>query len=332
MKRGIQMKTLRFALVFFALTATLCMCFGSRARAATELIPFYTPAPGGTAYILGAGIVTVTNKYLTDAKLVHEASTGTMDMVRRMMAREAAKKPAFALFGSPDAWKAYKGQAEYSATPFTGLRGVVFNSAFDVYLVVPASSRIKSYADVKGKRIAVGGPGSTVANSALLFLEYAGVTKNDFKPYYYTYRETVEGLQDGSLDGGFLGGGFPIAAYTELSTRNDVRIVPIDEKIMKTALTEHPYYYANVVKAKSYRGLEQDTPIFGFTGGFWTYAGVSADLIYAILKNLFEHKADYYAIHISAKEMTEGTATKGIPVPFHPGAEKYLKEIGAWKK
>jgi TRAP transporter TAXI family solute receptor len=332
MKRGIQMKTLRFALVFFALTATFCMCFGSPARAATELIPFYTPAPGGTAYILGAGIVTVTNKYLTDAKLVHEASTGTMDMVRRMMAREAAKKPAFALFGSPDAWKAYKGQAEYSATPFTGLRGVVFNSAFDVYLVVPASSRIKSYADVKGKRISIGGPGSTVANSALLFLEYAGVTKNDFKPYYYTYRETVEGLQDGSLDGGFLGGGFPIAAYTELSTRNDVRIVPIDEKIMKTALAEHPYYYGNVVKAKSYRGLEQDTPIFGFTGGFWTYAGVSADLVYAILKNLFEHKADYYAIHISAKEMTEGTATKGIPVPFHPGAEKYLKEIGAWKK
>ena len=326
------MKNVRHALVVISLTATLCMCFGSPARAATELIPLYTPPPGGTAYILGAGIVTVTNKYLSDAKLVHEASTGTMDMVRRMMQREAAKKPGLALFGSPDAWKAYKGQAEYSGKPFIGLRGIVFNSSFDQYLVVPANSRIKSYADVKGKRIAIGGPGSTVANSALLFLEYSGVTKNDFKPYFYSYRETVEGLQDGSLDGGFLGGGYPIAAYTELSTRNDVRIVPIDEAVMKKVVAEHPYYYGTVVKAKSYRGLEQDTPTYGFTGGFWTHEGVSADLVYAILKNLFEHKADYYSIHTSAKEMTPETATKGIPVPFHPGAEKYLKEIGVWKK
>jgi TRAP transporter TAXI family solute receptor len=325
------MKTLRYALVLIALTATLWTCFGLTARAAPELVPLYTPPPGGTAYILGAGIVTVTNKYLPDTHLVHEATTGTMDMVRRMMQREASKKPCFALFGSPDAWKAYKGKAEYSGRAFASLRGVVFNSAFDVYLVVPANSRIKSYSDVKGKRIAIGGPGSTVANSALLFLEHSGVTKTDFKPYYYTYRETVEGLQDGSLDGGFLGGGFPIAAYTELSTRNDVRIVPIDDEILKQVLADHPYYYRNVVKAKSYRGLEQDTTIFGFTGGLWTYAGVSADLVYAVLKNLFEHKADYYSIHTSAKEMTEETATKGIPVPFHPGAEKYLREIGAWK-
>jgi len=325
MKRGCR------TLIVIVLTLLSIIWFSPPARAASELIPLYTPPPGGTAYILGAGIVTVTNKYLSDTHLVHETTTGTMDAVRRMVQRETAKKPCFSLFGSPDAWKAYKGQAEYSGRPFTGLRGVVFNSAFDVYLVVPGNSRIKSYSDVKGKRIAIGGPGSTVANSALLFLEYSGVTKNDFKPYYYTYRETVEGLQDGSLDGGFLGGGFPIAAYTELSTRNDVRIVPIDDDTMKKVLAEHPYYYRNVVKAKSYRGLEQDTPIFGFTGGFWTYAGVNADLVYAVLKNLFEHKADYYSIHTSAKEMTEETATKGIPVPFHPGAEKYLREIGVWK-
>ena len=327
------MKALKCALVLIALTVTFGVCFELPARAASaELIPLYTPPPGGTAYILGAGIVTVTNKYLTDTKLVHEASTGTMDMVRRMMQREAAKRPGLALFGSPDAWKAYKGQAEYAGKPFLGLRGIVFNSSFDQYLVVPAKSPIKSYADVKGKRIAIGGPGSTVANSALLFLEYSGVTKNDFKPYFYSYRETVEGIQDGSLDGGFLGGGFPIAAYTELSTRHDVRIVPIDEAVIKKVLADHPYYYGSAVKAKSYRGLEQDTPIYGFTGGFWAHEGMSADLVYAILKNLFEHKAEYYAIHVSAKEMTEETATKGIPVPFHPGAEKYLKEIGAMKK
>jgi TRAP transporter TAXI family solute receptor len=163
-------------------------------------------------------------------------------------------------------------------------------------------------------------------------LEQNGVAKKDFKPYYFTYKETVEGIQDGSLDGGFVAGGFPIAAYTELATTHHVRIVPVDETLVKKITAEHPYYYRNVVKAKSYKGVEQDITIMGFTTALWTHGGVNTDLIYKLLKNLFDHKADYYSIHTSAKDMTAEDATKGIPLPFHPGAEKYLKEIGALKK
>jgi TRAP-type uncharacterized transport system substrate-binding protein len=71
--------------------------------------------------------------------------------------------------------------------------------------------------------------------------------------------------------------------------------------------------------------------ILGFTTAVFTHLGVSAEVVYKLLKNLFDHKADYYSIHSSAKEMTVENATKGIPLPFHPGAEKYLKEIGAMK-
>lgn len=323
------MKIIIFVIGTYALVTVFSL---THVHPATELIPLYTPPVGGTAYILGAGVVSVTNKYLPGAHLVHEASTGTMDMVRRMMQRDAAKKPCFAIFGAPDAWKAYKGQEVYAGNPFSEVRAIVFVNASDQYLVVPGKSPIKSYADVKGKRIGIGGPGSTVATSALLFLEYSGVTKKDFKPYYYTYRETVEGIQDGSLDGGFVGGGYPIAIYTELALSHDVRIVPVDEKILKRVIDEHPYYYGTVVKAKSYKGLEQDTLIYGFTTVLFTLSSVSTDFVYKFLKNLFDHKADYYAIHKSAKDMTEEDAMKGVPVPFHPGAERYLKEIGVMKK
>ena len=299
--------------------------------AAGELIPVYTPPVGGTAYILGAGVVSVTNKFIPDSHFVHEASTGTMEMVRRMVQREAARKPCFAIFGTPDGWAAYKGQGVFAGRPFPNLKAVVFVNSSDMYLIVPANSPVKSYADVKGKRIGIGGPGSTVANTALQVLEYFGVTKKDFKPYYYTYKETVEGIQDNSLDGGFVGGGYPIAIYTELATKNDVRIVPVDDKILQKMVAEYPYFYRTVVKAKSYRGIEQDTPTYGFTTALFTHSGVSADFVYKMLKNLFDHKADYYAIHRSAKDMTAEDAMKGIPVPFHPGAERYLKEIGVMK-
>ena len=108
---------------------------------------------------------------------------------------------------------------------------------------------------------------------ALFLLEQYGVAKKDFKPYYFTYKETVEGIQDGSLDGGFLAGGYPIASYNELATQRSVRIVPVDEAILKKILADHPYYYKNVVKAKSYKGLEQDTTIMGFAGALWTHSG-----------------------------------------------------------
>ena len=319
-----------FFVVGICVALTLLFCLP--AKAATELIPLITPAAGGGAYVLGAGMISVSNKYTQDTKLVHEASTGTMDIVRRMQARESAKKDVLGIFGTVDAWNAYKGNNEYKGKPFTTLRMVVFVMGTDVYFAVPANSSIKSYADAKGKRIGVGGPGSTTANTALFLLEQAGVTKKDFKPYYYTFKEIVEGIQDGSLDGGFCVGGYPIAAYSELSTQRAMRIVPVDENLLKKILTEHPYYYRNVVRARSYKGLEQDTSIMGFTTALWTHAGVSSDYVYKFLKNLFDHREDYYSIHPSAKEITPETAVKGLSVPLHPGAEKYYKETGVLKK
>ncbi len=264
--------------------------------------------------------------------MVHEACTGTMDIVRRMQQREAQKKDSFGVFGAVDAARAYRGQGEYTGKPFTDLRAVVFMMFTDVYLVVPANSPIKTWADVKGKRIGIGGPGSTVANTALFLLEQNGVTKNDFKPYYFVYKEIVEGIENGSLDGGMVAGGYPIAAYTELSIQHDVRIVPVDENVLKKIIAEHPYYYRNVVKAKSYKGIDRDTTIMGFYTNVWTTAKASDELVYKVLKNLFDHKADYYAVHTAGKDLTVESAAKGSTVPFHPAAEKFLKEIGAMKK
>ncbi len=315
--------------VMFAVTG---MLFCPTVQAATELIPLVTPPAGGGAYIIGAGLISVTNKYIQDSKMVHEAATGTMDIVRRMQAREAAKKDVLGIFGAVDAWNAYKGNNEYKGKPFANLRMVLFIMGTDVYFAVPANSTIKTYADAKGKRIGVGGPGSTTANTALFLLEQAGVTKKDFKPYYYTFKEIVEGIQDGSLDGGFCVGGYPIAAYSELSTQRAMRIVPVDENLLKKILADHPYYYRNVVKAKSYRGLEQDTTIMGFTTALWSHAGVNSEYIYKFLKTLFDHREEYLSVHPAAKEMSLETAVKGLSVPLHPGAEKYFREQGVLKK
>lgn len=305
--------------------------FSAAHAAPPELIPFFSPAPGGTAYTLSAGVVVVTNKYASDFQFLHIATTGTMDIVRRMMERDNTNKPCFGAFAPSDGWRAYKGLGEYTGKPFTNLRSVLFINSADQCFVVRADSGIRSYADAKGKRIGVGPAGSTVSTSSTFILEAHGISKKDYKPYYYTYREVVEGMEDGSLDGGFVGGGYPIAALVELSLKKDIRLVPVDEEVMKKVIAEHPYFYRTIIKAKSYKGVDVDTPIYGFTTVIHTNAGTSSDLVYRFMKNLFDHKEDYYAIHTTAREMTKENATKGMSVALHPGAERYLKEIGAIK-
>ena len=327
------MKCEGFKLIVLAVVLAVAIAGMHTAANAAELAPLYTPPSGSTVYILGAGIAAVTNKYMPDASFVHEAATGSMEIIRRMMQREANKKPAFALFGTPDGFRAYKGLGEYASKPFSTLRAICFINSSDEYFSVPAKGPIKSFADAKGKRIGIGGPGSMVSTSALLFFEAHGVTKNDFKPYYYVFNEVVEGIQNGSLDGGFLGGSYPMPSYMELSQLTPARVVPVDEQAFNKVLPEHPYYYKRVIKAKSYKGMDQDTPIYGFATSIFTFADVSENFVYRFLKNLWEHRQDYYAIHASAaSDFTLESMTKATPVPFHPGAERYLKEIGAWKK
>lgn len=301
-------------------------------QGAVELIPIYTPPAGGVVYMLGTGIASINNKNMQDAKFVHEATTGTMEIVRRMMQKESQKKPVFALFASPDSPRALKGEGEYKGKPFSNLRAVAFVNSSDIYFVVSAKSGIKTFADAKGKRIGIGGAGSTNSTAALYFLEMHGVKKDDFKPAYFNYKEVVEGIQNGSLDGGFLGGSYPMPTYQELSLQHDVRIVPVDENVIKKAVAEHPVYYRSVIKANSYKGLEKDTTIYGFGTYIWTYAGVSDDLVYKFLKSVYEHRNDLYAIHKAIqKDFVVENMARPIPVPFHPAAAKYLKEIGAMK-
>jgi len=326
-----NMKGIRCFAALAVIFAPMMLPFVAPVQAA-EVVPFMTVSAGGTAFVLGAGMVTVTNKYSTSGpRLVHEATSGTLEMVRKLIAAEKQKKPVIAMFGATEGWDAYRGLRDYEGKAFPGLRSICYNQDMALYLVVTAKSGIKSYADLKGKRVAIGGPGSTIATTALVIMQQYGITKKDFSPFYYNFREMIDGVADGSLDGGFIGGAYPVAGVTEISTTHDVRIVPVDENVLDKIVKERPGYIKTVIKAKWYRGTDQDTPVLGWTSGVHTHSATPDPIVYNFLKTLFGHLPDFYEIHMSAKNLSKETATRGMHVPFHPAAEKYLKEIGAMK-
>jgi len=322
------MSRIRMMMCTVVVCGAMLFSLGTGVYAASKVIPWYTPPSGGAGYILGAGLASLTKKYVPDVEVVVEPTKGTLEMVRLLREREGMKREAFAQIGSPDAYDAYKGQKGFAGKPYSTIRAMTFLYGGDAPLVVPRNSPIKSYADVKGKRVGMGGAGSSVALMSFACLEAHGVKREDFKPYFYSYKESADGITDKSLDAGFM----PVPAYGELSVTQDVRMVPMDEAAAKKIVTQHPYYYIDVVKAKAYKGVEQDTSIMLFAVNLFTHAGVSDDLTYRILKNIYDHLPEFHAVHRAAKETTPQNALKGVAVPLHPGAEKYYKEIGVIKK
>ncbi len=297
-----------------------------------ELIPIVTPGAGGTAYIMGAGISTIARKYVPDTDYVVQAESGVTTMLRRIHDYYKKNQSAFTVCDGNGVWSAYNGVGLFTGKEkYTELRGVSFIHNIELYFVVRKNSGIRSYADAKGKRIAVGPPGSSVAASGSLLFSAHGLTEKDYKVVYLSYNEVVEGIKDNSIDGGILAGSSPVASYNELALTQDVTIIPVSPDVAKSISEKYRYFFPVTVKKGTYKGIDQDVPVIGFSSILATHEKTSADLVYKVVKAIYEHKSELVAIHKVAENLNLKNAQDGIGVPMHEGAIRYYKEAGAMK-
>ena len=300
--------------------------------AAKELVPIVTPGAGGTAYILGAGISTVGRKYVPDTDYVVQAESGVTTMLKKVHDYYKRNRPAFTVCDGNGVWSAYTATGLFAGKEkYSELRGVTFIHAVELYFATKKNSGIKSFTDAKGKRIAVGPPGSSTAAAGMLLFNAHGLTDKDFKPVYLSYNEVVEGIKDNSIDGGILAGSSPIASYNELCLTQDVIIVPVRPEVGKAISEKYLYFFPSTVKRGTYKGIDTDVPIVGFSSILATHERTNPELVYKLLKALYEHKDELVAIHKAAENLSLKTALTGIGVPLHEGAKRYYKEVGILK-
>lgn len=317
-------KMMCIALVFvFAFSSTAF-------SAGKTVIPIYTPGAGGTAYLIGGAIAAVLNRYIPEVQMMVEATGGTVAMSKLM--GEKAEKNQLA-FGIPDSRTfpmAYKGQPPFTK-PLTSLRVVSFTHGAGLNLVVSKNSPIKSYYDLKDKRIGVGAAGSGTSQISVSLIEAHGITAKMFKPLWLGYNEVVEGISDGSIDAGFISGTYPVPAVQQLTYEKDVRVVPVDENVLKKVIQENPCYYMDVLKPGAYKGVTQNTPILVFGSFLATHDKVDAELVYKVTKTLYEHRDELLAIAPHLRDMTLKNAVLTITTPLHAGSIKYYKEVKMMK-
>jgi TRAP transporter TAXI family solute receptor len=322
------MKSLKIVLIILVSVLALSTSgFSASKRIATV----YTSGVGGTAYVLGGAIAKVINKHVPEVQMVVEATGGTIASVRFIAEKYEKNQEAFGLSDSQGLHFAYEGKKPFTQR-YEMIRAMTFLYGSGVNLVVPKNSPIKSYADLKGKKVAIGPAGSGLATMSVDLIGAHGVPKEMYKYIYLGFKEVPEGIKDGSIDAGFVAGSYPVPALVELGLQKELRIVPVEEKVLKKILSESPFFAMDTLKPGAYRGVEKETPILVFGIVLETHSKSDPEFIYRITKALFEHKDELIEIHTVAKEISLASAMRTITFPLHPGAEKYFKEVGVLKK
>lgn len=195
--------------------------------------------------------------------------------------------------------------------------------------LVTMDPEIKSVADLKGKAVSIGAPGSGVYFNAIDILGAAGLTEEDINAQYQSFADSADSLKDGKIDAAFIVAGAPTPAITELCTTNDAYLVPIDGEIAK-ALTEKEgsFYTTYTIPAGTYKGQDTDVTTVTVKATLIVSANASEDVVYNIVKAIFDNKDAIAAENGKGAELSLENATTGMAAPFHAGAAKYFEENG----
>ena len=194
--------------------------------------------------------------------------------------------------------------------------------------IITMDPDIKSVADLAGKSVSIGAPGSGVYFNAIDVLAAAGLTENDIKAQYQSFNDSVESLKDGKIDAGFIVAGAPTPAIVELMTTADAYLVPIDGDIAAGIMNDCPYYTSYTIPAGTYDGQETDVNTITVKATLIVSADTSEDTVYNITKAIFDNVEAITAEHAKGAELSIENATSGMTAPFHKGAAKYFKEKG----
>jgi TRAP transporter TAXI family solute receptor len=309
------------------LLVALLPWLGFPAPAAGAERTFVRIASSGTTtgfYFVATGLAKVVEKYVPNVRATPEVTGGSQENVRLV----AGKRVLLGLTTPDVAFYAFKGGRAFKE-PLEGLRAVLAGHTNIQQIMVLEKSPIKSVAELRGRRVSIGQPGSASEVIATIILEAFGLRRGqDYKPEFLTFSEATSALKDGTVDAITLGSALPTPAIIDLTTTHNVRFLPLPAEVGEKIVREHPYYSFGVIKAGTYRGLSQDVPALALGTVLVTHKDADEALVYQMTKAILEHTAEIAEVHPVGKEWTPENAVKGIAIPYHPGAARYLKEKG----
>jgi len=292
----------------------------------TVQLSIATGGTGGVYYPIGGSMASLLSKYIPYLEGTAEMTTASVDNC--LLVGKGKAELAFTM--ADTAWDAYQGK-----TPFKEkirLRSIAVLYPNNMHLVTVEGKGIEKVADLKGKRVSTGAPGSGTEVMALRVIEACGLDPSkEMTRDKLSVSESAGALKDGKIDAFFWVGGLPTAAIADLGATPGVKMKLIGQADAVPKMREKygPLYVRGVIPARTYPGQSMEIPIAVVWNLLVCNENMKENLAYDIVKTLFDHKAELVASHREASNLVlERQAGGGSPIPFHPGAVRYFTQKG----
>lgn len=303
--------------------AAVCLAAVTATGGEPTTLSVLTGRGSSVYYTLGVALASSIEKAVPGVKTLVQGTKGpieNLDLLRRGSA-EIAFAPGDVL---AEAWKGTE-ESGFKA-PLKSLRGIAAIYPDYVQIVARADSGIRALSDLKGKRVSVGAPRSVTELDARMIFTAAGLPYSSFAAtQYFPFGESVELMKDGRIDAMVQSGAAGALALRDLANALDIVVVPVPPDVIEKI--HSAVYLPATIPANTYRGQTMSVPVAAVQNYLVTRADLDADVVYAITKALWTGVDQLVAAHPAAKAMDRRRALEGMPVPLHPGAEKYYKEI-----
>lgn len=299
-----------------------------RAQQATQLA-IATGTTGGVYYPLGGGLANILSRTIPGLSATVEVTGGSVGNLQLLGTHRVGM-----VFTQVDAAvDAVRGDDKFKGRP-VAVRAIAVLYTNRMQVVTTASTGIRSMADMKGKRVSTGAPGSATEVMALRLIEAAGLDRDkDFRARErLSPAESTNAVKDGKLDAYFFVSGVPTSAITDLGASPGIQLVLIDHADLVPKIVEKygPVYFPEIIPAGTYPGQTTDNKQMSVANIIGVLDTMPAEQVTAILKATWAGRAELAQVHAEGRNFTlaaQKTAAAGVP--WHPAAEAFWTAQGA---
>jgi len=321
MKKAVE-KMVLIGAVMLLVFGTMSCQRRQAGEARVERIRFATGGVAGTYYPFGTAIATVLTERL-GIPITVQSSGASRANIQLMQAGEVE----MALVQNDVMDYAWQGVDLFAGEQFRGFRTIA--ALYPEVCQIVAVPGINSIADLRGRHVSVGDAGSGTEFNARQILAAHGITFADINVHNLGFGASADALRDGRIEAAFVTAGAPTPAVVDLATGRDITILPVDQTAAARLMANHPFYTLYTIRGGTYRGLDRDIVTVAVSATLIVSETVSEDAVYRMTRGLFEFQDAIALGHARGRDISSSYAVGGVTVPFHPGAERYYRSIGA---
>ncbi len=277
-----------------------------------------TAGTGGIYYPLGGAIASRLSLADSNHRYTAEVTGGSVENVNRI----ANGEMDFGFAMAPAVFEAYTGGRDF-AEALDHLRVIAPLYPNLTHVLVPKNSDATSIADLRGRRVSVGAPGSGTEQLARQVLEAYDITYDDVNARYLSFRESADALADRAIDAAIFSVGYPASAVLEATTTGGARLLPIDTAHQARLRERYPYYAAGTIPANAYPGVEHDIPTVQVLNWIVATETLEAEVVWHLLTILRDQRAGLARVNAIAKQI-DLEALGDAPIPLHPETARWL--------